>query len=137
MSSRFSLRGAGLEALPSGALWWPGAGLLVVSDLHFGKSERLARRGGTLLPPYETRATLGKLDADLEATGVDGAGEVLGQLVRGGVAGEDLDGHLIVSDQLLMRTTSGPAAAVLVDRAWPNRLLPVATSVRADPSARM
>jgi DNA ligase-associated metallophosphoesterase len=33
-----------------------------------GKSERLARRGGTLLPPYETQATLEKLDRDLEAT---------------------------------------------------------------------
>ncbi len=69
MSYRFTLQGAGLEARPSGALWWPEAGLLVVSDLHFGKSERLARRGGTLLPPYETRETLGRLDADLEATG--------------------------------------------------------------------
>lgn len=65
----FSFRGADLAALPSGALSWPAQGLLVVSDLHFGKSERLARRGGSLLPPYETRATLTKLDADLEATG--------------------------------------------------------------------
>ena len=65
----FSFRGADLAALPSGALSWPAQGLLVVSDLHFGTSERLARRGGSLLPPYETRATLTKLDADLEATG--------------------------------------------------------------------
>ena len=57
-----------LTALPSGALFWPSERVLIVSDLHFGKSERLARRGGTLLPPYETRATLTKLDADLEAT---------------------------------------------------------------------
>jgi hypothetical protein len=40
----------------------------VVSDLHFGKAERLARRGGSLLPPYENQATLEKLDRDIEAT---------------------------------------------------------------------
>lgn len=60
--------GQTLHLLPSGALHWPAERLLVVSDLHFGKSERLARRGGSLLPPYETRATLAKLDTDLDAT---------------------------------------------------------------------
>jgi uncharacterized protein len=64
----FTLAGADLIALPSGALFWPAEALLCVSDLHFGKSERLARRGGSLLPPYETRATLERLDADIEAT---------------------------------------------------------------------
>lgn len=64
----FRLSGADLLALPSGGLFWPDRRLLVVSDLHFGKSERLARRGGSLLPPYETQETLAKLDADLEAT---------------------------------------------------------------------
>lgn len=65
----FSLAGTDLAALPSGALFWPAEATLCVSDLHFGKSERLARRGGGLLPPYETRATLERLDADIEATG--------------------------------------------------------------------
>ncbi|MFN4192331.1 MAG: ligase-associated DNA damage response endonuclease PdeM [Tabrizicola sp.] len=60
--------GETLHLLPSGALFWPGRATLVVSDLHLGKSERLARRGGPLLPPYETQATLEKLDRDLEAT---------------------------------------------------------------------
>lgn len=64
----FSFCGTTLSALPSGALHWPAAGLLVVGDLHLGKSLRLARRGGTLLPPYEAEATLTKLDADLAAT---------------------------------------------------------------------
>ena len=64
----FNLGPATLHALPSGALFWPEQNLLCVSDLHFGKSERLARRGGTLLPPYETRATLERLDADIETT---------------------------------------------------------------------
>lgn len=62
----FSLSGARLTALGSGALWWAEHGLLCISDLHLGKSERIARRGGTTLPPYETRDTLTKLAHDLE-----------------------------------------------------------------------
>lgn len=58
-----------LKALGSGALWWPDEALLCVSDLHLGKSERIARRGGTHLPPYETRDTLTRLATDLEQTG--------------------------------------------------------------------
>lgn len=64
----FTLAGAALRALPSGALHWPEQALLVVSDLHLGKSERMARRGGPLLPPYETRETLARLDTDLAVT---------------------------------------------------------------------
>lgn len=60
--------GQTLHLLPSGALFWPARRTLTVSDLHLGKSERLARRGGTLLPPYETQATLEKLDHDLDHT---------------------------------------------------------------------
>lgn len=61
------LAGAALLARQSGALYWPSAGMLVVSDLHLGKSERLARRGGALLPPYEGIETLTRLDAELAA----------------------------------------------------------------------
>lgn len=64
----FSFAGAALTALGSGALWWPAQGMLCVSDLHLGKSERIARRGGAALPPYETRDTLNRLAADLAAT---------------------------------------------------------------------
>lgn len=64
----FYLSGATLTALPSGALWWAEASLLVVSDLHLGKAERIARRGGTALPPYETLDTLDRLAAALDAT---------------------------------------------------------------------
>ena len=64
----FNLCGAALTALPSGALWWAAERLLIVSDLHLGRSERYARRGGALLPPYETRDTLGRLDADMQIT---------------------------------------------------------------------
>jgi len=61
--------GASLAALPSGALWWPAQQMLCVSDLHLGKSERIARRGGTMLPPYETRETLARLMDDIVRTG--------------------------------------------------------------------
>ena len=64
----FTFAGARLVARPSGALHWPDAGLLVVSDLHLGKSERMARRGGPLLPPYEVADTLARLEDDLDAT---------------------------------------------------------------------
>jgi DNA ligase-associated metallophosphoesterase len=62
-----SFAGARLVARASGALWWPEARLLCVADLHLGRSERLARRGGALLPPYETAATLDRLAAEVAA----------------------------------------------------------------------
>ncbi|MFN3992580.1 MAG: ligase-associated DNA damage response endonuclease PdeM [Tabrizicola flagellatus] len=71
MHHALSFHGETLHLLPSGALYWPARATLAVSDLHLGKSERLARRGGTLLPPYETQATLEKLDHDLEQTGAE------------------------------------------------------------------
>ncbi|MDR7123668.1 ligase-associated DNA damage response endonuclease PdeM [Pseudotabrizicola sp. 4114] len=69
MSFALTLAGEQLIARPSGALFWPDRGLLCVSDLHLGKSERLARRAGALLPPYETHETLLRLEAEIEATG--------------------------------------------------------------------
>ncbi len=62
----FNLSGITLHALPTGALWAPDSGTLTVSDLHLGKSDRIARRRGIMLPPYETRATLDKLDVLLD-----------------------------------------------------------------------
>lgn len=56
-----------LTALPQGAIWVEDHRTLCVSDLHLGKSDRIARRNGTLLPPYETRATLEKLAALIDA----------------------------------------------------------------------
>ena len=64
----FTLAGVRLMALGSGALWWADQALLCVSDLHLGKSERIARRGGATLPPYDTRDTLTRLAADLART---------------------------------------------------------------------
>ena len=63
----FELCGERLTACPSGALFWRDKLALIVSDLHLGKSERIARRGGTLLPPYDTIETLTRLSADIEA----------------------------------------------------------------------
>lgn len=65
----FTLAGADLSALASGALYWPARNLLCVSDLHFGKAERRARLGEPPLPPYETRDTLTRLESDLRRTG--------------------------------------------------------------------
>lgn len=64
----FTLAGESLHAMGSGALWWPAARVLAVADLHLGKSERIARRQGNLLPPYESLDTLARLGADIAAT---------------------------------------------------------------------
>jgi uncharacterized protein len=63
----FSWMGTPLVACASGALYWPAARLMVVADLHLGRAERLARRGGGLLPPYDTAATLDRLAAAIAA----------------------------------------------------------------------
>lgn len=59
--------GRAFVALASGALFCPEAGALILADLHLGKSERMARRGGALLPPFETRDTLHRLAAVIDA----------------------------------------------------------------------
>lgn len=61
----FTLRETPVVAMPSGALWLPKARALCVSDLHLGKSGRIARRSGTMLPPYETIETLSRLANDI------------------------------------------------------------------------
>lgn len=66
-SADLILSGETLTACPSGALFWPRERMLVVSDLHLGKSERIARRGGGLLPPYDTLETLTRLQSDIQA----------------------------------------------------------------------
>ena len=45
---------------PAGAAVWPRTRTLIVSDLHLEKASAAASRG-SLLPPYDTRATLEKL----------------------------------------------------------------------------
>lgn len=70
----FDFAGQRLLARPSGALYWPARRWLIVADLHLGKSERIARRGGPLLPPYEVQATLERLADEIVA--IDPAGVV-------------------------------------------------------------
>lgn len=67
-SYSFDFAGQRLEARAAGTLFWPARGWLIVADMHLGKSERMARRGGALLPPYETEATLERLEAEIAAT---------------------------------------------------------------------
>lgn len=64
----FTLADTSCNALPSGALHLPTQNLLCVSDLHLGKSDRIARRSGLMLPPYEVRETLEKLQNDVHRT---------------------------------------------------------------------
>jgi DNA ligase-associated metallophosphoesterase len=56
------LAGERLMLDPDGALFWPARRLLVVADLHFEKGSAAATRG-SLLPPWDTRATLDRLAA--------------------------------------------------------------------------
>lgn len=49
--------GERLMLTPEGALFWPAQGLLAVADLHFEKGSAAAARG-SLVPPWDTRATL-------------------------------------------------------------------------------
>ncbi len=60
--TQIRLNGAVLTADPSGALLWPARQTLVVADLHLEKGSAFAARG-QLLPPYDTRTTLGRLEA--------------------------------------------------------------------------
>lgn len=61
------LCGERLVPRPSGALWWPSERLLAVADLHMGRSERMARIGGALMPPYEDAETMRRLADELAA----------------------------------------------------------------------
>ncbi|MEM6821740.1 MAG: ligase-associated DNA damage response endonuclease PdeM [Verrucomicrobiota bacterium] len=53
-------------ALPSGGLIDQKAQRLIVSDLHLGKGQSFAKEG-TLLPPYDAKATLQQLANDIES----------------------------------------------------------------------
>ena len=65
MPVQLAVHGVELIADRSGALYWPGEQALLVADLHLEKGSSYAR-GGQLLPPYDTIATLARL-ADLVA----------------------------------------------------------------------
>lgn len=56
-----SLCGETVEPLIEGALYWPSEKCLIVADLHFEKGSAYAARG-VHLPPYDTSATLTRLE---------------------------------------------------------------------------
>ncbi|MDQ8757076.1 ligase-associated DNA damage response endonuclease PdeM [Sphingosinicella sp. LHD-64] len=68
----FSFCGHKFEALSQGALFWPARSALLVADLHLEKASWFAK-GGQMLPPYDSIATL--TDLTRLVVGV-GAGEI-------------------------------------------------------------
>ncbi|MET0181260.1 MAG: ligase-associated DNA damage response endonuclease PdeM, partial [Caulobacterales bacterium] len=62
------LAGVHVTALPCGGLWLAESRTLIVSDLHLEKASSFARRG-QMLPPYDTRATLSRLEAAMKTQG--------------------------------------------------------------------
>ncbi len=60
--SNISVHGESLTPDPLGSLYWAARETLIVSDLHFEKGSSFARRG-VMLPPYDTRTTVMRLEA--------------------------------------------------------------------------
>jgi DNA ligase-associated metallophosphoesterase len=62
-SHPIALAGAIFHADLDGALYWPDEATLVVADLHLEKGSSFAGRGRPqFLPPYDTSATIGRLE---------------------------------------------------------------------------
>lgn len=61
------LMGLAVALRPSGALWIEAEGTLVAGDLHLEKGSSYAARSGQFLPPYDTAATLDRLEAEVAA----------------------------------------------------------------------
>ncbi len=57
-------------ALAQGALFWPARRALLVADLHLEKASWFAK-GGQMLPPYDSIATLTDLELVAAATGAE------------------------------------------------------------------
>ena len=102
----FCFKGHLARALASGALHLPQLDVLVVSDLHLGKSERIARRGGGLLPPYENSDTITRLLNDIRNAG---PATVV-------CLGDSFDDDIVAST--VSATHSEQIAAVQSDRRW-------------------
>jgi DNA ligase-associated metallophosphoesterase len=60
--ANFTLAGTAIVADPSGAVLLIDESTLVVADLHFEKGSAFAARGDAWLPPYDTGATLDRLE---------------------------------------------------------------------------
>lgn len=63
---RVSIEGEPCVLRCSGALWVLNHNTLIAADLHLEKGSAFAARG-QMLPPYDSRATLDRLEAEIEA----------------------------------------------------------------------
>lgn len=63
-----SFAGQDFVIVDRAALYWPREKALFVADLHFEKASWYAR-GGQMLPPYDSAATLDRLERALDACG--------------------------------------------------------------------
>ncbi len=100
-----TLTGATLLADSSGALWWPSERTLIVADLHLEKASAHARRG-IMLPPYDSRDTLDRLDA------------VIGRWRPRTVIALGDSLHDIAARQRMMPETAATIARLQRQRAW-------------------
>ncbi len=66
-SAALAVAGMSATLRASGALWFEAEGMLVVADLHFEKGSAFAARG-QMLPPFDTRETLDRLEREVEQT---------------------------------------------------------------------
>jgi DNA ligase-associated metallophosphoesterase len=85
MTFSLHLAGAPVTLRLSGALWLEDARTLVVADLHLEKGSAFAARG-QLLPPFDTRETLRRLEAEIAATAPERV-VLLGDTLHDGSAG--------------------------------------------------
>ncbi|MGA0607909.1 ligase-associated DNA damage response endonuclease PdeM [Phenylobacterium sp. VNQ135] len=67
---RTRVRQAEVTFRASGAMWVAAERALVVADLHLEKGSSYALRG-QMLPPYDTRETLNRLEAEVSATAAE------------------------------------------------------------------
>jgi len=66
LRSHLKIAGHTLKPLVAGAVYWEAEDTLLVADLHLEKGAAYAARG-MLLPPYDTRSTLSRLDKIIAA----------------------------------------------------------------------
>jgi DNA ligase-associated metallophosphoesterase len=66
IEKRIPVNGEELVLDSSGALWWPRERVLVFADMHFEKGSFYGYTG-QLLPPYDTRTTLKRVAAAIDA----------------------------------------------------------------------
>jgi uncharacterized protein len=105
---RLTVSGAAVLLRCSGALWIEAVRTLVVADLHLEKGSAFARRG-QMLPPYDTRETLRRLDAELAALSPD-AVVLLGDTFHDRAA----EARLAADDAAALRRIAGATRLIWV-----------------------